>query len=203
MSVDSVRDKILQFNSGYGDDWQLWLTANPDDRLELFGKIMRKWQACRPNTMRRPRSTASHNPPYLDDVLTSAEPILDQCRSFVLGETPISADFCQILAHLWSTFSELSFGNRTKTGKAGGVSISKATLLLSFGRIGPAFDSKVRAQLGLRQIDTVNSWIEALVKVSEDVSAFESKNSLRLTCVVPDLGHLHAGRLYDMALGPR
>jgi hypothetical protein len=84
------------------------------------------------------------------------------------------------------------------------VGITKAILLLTDGRIGPAFDSTVRKKLGLRRhVRSSEEWVEALRGIAEDILAFEKRHSMKLADIVPTrFGEFHVGRLYDMMLGP-
>lgn len=84
----------------------------------------------------------------------------------------------------------------------GVVGISKAVMLLTDGRVGPAFDSQVRGRLGTGNINGVEEWIKALRLVCQDIRGFEEANSMSLVDAVPELSHLQTGRIYDMALGP-
>lgn len=103
------------------------------------------------------------------------------------------------LAGLWNIFSSLQ-----QVGTASCVAITKAVLLLSDGRIGPAFDSQVRKKLRIGHLLTPADWITALTEVSDDIQAFEGTHGLSLACAVPpQFSNLAYGRLYDMALGPR
>jgi hypothetical protein len=83
---------------------------------------------------------------------------------------------------------------------AGAVGISKATMLITDGRVGPAFDSKVRKKLGLRKIQNAQEWLIAIQRASNDVAEFEylQKTTLQLASGLS----LYSGRIYDMALGP-
>jgi hypothetical protein len=76
-------------------------------------------------------------------------------------------------------------------------------MLLTNGRIGPAFDSIVRKKLGLKDhLKSSEEWIDVLRGISEDVIAFEKRHG-RLADIVPaQLARYHVGRLYDMVLGP-
>ena len=48
---------------------------NPN-RVSKFASILRSWQATRPLPMRRPKAEASHEPPYIEDLLDEAAPHL-------------------------------------------------------------------------------------------------------------------------------
>lgn len=82
------------------------------------------------------------------------------------------------------------------------VGISKAVLLLTDGRIGPALDSQVRTWLGISKPKTAAAWIGVLEGVSEDIAEFEARNGPLRDAVPARFAHLAYGRLYDMAFGP-
>lgn len=73
----------------------------------------------------------------------------------------------------------------SRRGLAGIVGISKAVLLLSEGRVGPAFDLHVKKHLELRRIDNVNEWIGALQVASRDIQQFEAANQVTLQQAAP------------------
>ncbi len=71
--------------------------------------------------------------------------------STVRGRTAIQD---ATLGGLWRTFADLP-----SSGVASCVGITKAVMLVSDGRIGPAFDSQVRERLGLPRPTTSREWI--------------------------------------------
>ncbi len=96
------------------------------------------------------------------------------------------------------------FSDLPQRGQGSCVSITKAVLLLTEGRVGPAFDSRVRNQLRCGHLRTAEEWAEALTEVSADIRAFENACGAALaSAVAPRFSTLANGRLYDMALGPR
>src|SRR5438132_14321958 len=68
-----VRADVAGFAARYVQDWNAWLTADTDARPELFGRILRKWQAARPGAMRRLKREAQHDEPFLEELLESAQ----------------------------------------------------------------------------------------------------------------------------------
>lgn len=207
MSVEAIRNKtprqlrsaVNDFSARYVEDWNAWIAARADARPRLFGQILRKWQATRPLAMRRLRVAAKHKPPFLDDLLHSAAKPLRALTGLTLltisRRTPAQDE---ALATLWVIFSRLP-----TSGVASCVGITKAVLLLTDGRIGPAFDSQVRRRLGVGRPATSREWLRTLEDIGEDIAMFESAHG-RLKQVVPArFAHLPYGRLYDMALGPR
>jgi len=103
------------------------------------------------------------------------------------------------LLGLWAVFERLSQKKTTSC-----VGITKAILLVTNGRIGPAFDSTVRKKLGLKdRLKSSEEWLGALRGISEDILDFENRHGMKLVDVVPGrFDRYHVGRLYDMVLGP-
>jgi hypothetical protein len=194
-----VRRAVNAFSAQYARDWDDWVDADRDARPELFGRILRKWQATRPAAMRRLRAEAGHRPPFLDDLLESAaEPIRALAGLTVLTITKRTREQDEALNTLWKIFTRLPTSRAASC-----VGITKAVLLLTDGRIGPAFDSQVRSKLGVSRPTTCREWLRILQDIGEDIAAFESSSG-RLTNAVPmRFAQLAYGRLYDMALGPR
>lgn len=205
LNVVEFQERINHFAPQYVDDWNCWLNTQPDARPRQLGIVLRRWQACRPNTMRRTQAENQHNAPFLEDLINQAAQHLHVLQNFnVQDNAPFSNQNCESLIQLWNIFQNLSYHGRARNGLAGVVGISKAVLLLTEGRVGPAFDSEVRNHLGIRNIANANEWINALRAASQDIQAFEANNQTTLQQAVP---HRHAGlqigRIYDMALGPR
>lgn len=194
-----VRSAVNAFSARYVEDWNAWVGAHRDARPQLFARILRKWQATRPLAMRRLRAEAEHRPPFLDDLLESAvEPLRALGGLTLLTITRRTRVQDEALTTLWTIFSRLP-----TSGAASCVGITKAVLLLTDGRIGPAFDSQVRSKLGVGRPATCREWLQTLQDIGEDIAVFESSKG-RLTQAVPArFARLAYGRLYDMALGPR
>lgn len=187
------------FDTRYAGDWEAWLAVEPRAKARLFGQILRKWKATRPKKMRRIRSEAQHGAPFLEDLLEmAAEPLERLGDLTVLTVAHRTARQSQALVDLWALFSSLP-----SDGTASCVGITKAVLLLTDGRIGPALDSNVRERIGVGRPETCAAWIEILEGVAQDIAAFEPRNGSLDQAVSPPFAHLAYGRLYDMALGPR
>ena len=207
LTIGQLRQRILGFDRSYANDWNAWLDVRrnqPGNIAMEFGRVLRRWQACRPNRMRRCRADANHKQPYLDDLLSRSREALAHFDAFELRNADaIDQEIERILTKLWNIFQYLSFSGRARDGLAGIVGISKAVLLLTEGRIGPAFDSEVRRKLGTGSILTPAAWVENLRNVATDIAEFERSNQCALCESVPkEFAHLHYGRLYDMILGP-
>lgn len=204
LTIENFQDRIDRFALKYVNDWDLWLKTQADSRPQMLGMILRKWQACRPNKMRRTQAENQHETPYLDDLISQASQHIKTLESFeIRTSSSLSPLNCQALVKLWDIFQNLSYRGRARNGLSGIVGISKATLLLSNGKVGPAFDSRVRRNLGLANISSAEEWINALHTVSRDIQEFETNNQTTLQQAAPSrYSCLQSGRIYDMALGP-
>lgn len=199
MTPGEVRDAVDAFPARYIEDWNQWLAVRPDHRAELFGMILRRWQANRPRKMRRIRAEATHAGPYLEDLLEMARQpvhILGDLTVTNVGQRTAGQDAA--LRTLWDLFAGLS-----AVGTATCVGITKSVLLLTDGRIGPAFDKQVRSRTRLPRQETSHEWIGDLELIAEDIAAFEAAHGPLAKVVSRRFAHLADGRLYDMALGPR
>lgn len=221
--TEDFENKIDGFNSEYVADWNKWINTPEQQRANMLGVILRNWQACRPNAMRRTRNENEHDAPYLEDLIEEASgplKILNQIddpfkllhkfdvlavdkppRHDASSKTQYD-EIIKSLHKLWKIFEKLSYQGNARGGLAGVVGISKATLLLTEGRVGPAFDSTVQKNVGV-DINSCADWINALRRVAKDIHNFEDKYTTTLLNAAPKFGNLHRGRLYDMALGPR
>jgi hypothetical protein len=150
--------------------------------------------------MRRTRDEAEHSPPFVEDLMAQAQPHLDQLQDVtLLSIGTITPSQRKALHGLWYVFRRLA-----SRGSASCVGITKAVLLLTNGRIGPAFDSTVRRQLGIDHVVDPEEWIMTLVEISLDIRAFELKYGVSFIEAMPsEFQHLQVGRLCDMVLGPR
>lgn len=154
--------------------------------------------------MRRTQAENQHEAPYLEDLVYQAEQHIQMLQGFnIQDDASFSTQNCEALAQLWNIFQNLSYHGRARNGLAGVVGISKAVLLLSDGRIGPAFDSKVCGHLGIGNVVDSTQWIGALRIANQDIEAFERNNRTTIYQATPQqYSHLNTGRIYDMALGP-
>lgn len=199
MSPERMRSNLFAFSARYDSDWKHWLLATPSGRASLFAATLRRWQATRPLRMRRCRAEAIHDCPHIEDLLDEADRHLA-----VLGELTVvdldhaSPDQIAALHGLWSTFLRLP-----QAGAATCVGITKAILLVTGGRIGPAFDSKVREKIGLKgHLKSSEEWVEMLRLVGRDIRRFEQRHGDFRRLVPDQFAHYEVGRLYDMLLGP-
>lgn len=204
LNIEEFQERINRFAPQYVDDWNCWLNTRPDVRPRQIGIVLRRWQACRPNRMRRTQAENQHDAPYLENLINQAAPHIQALEFFeVRNNASFSNQNCEVLTQLWGIFQNLSYHGRARNGLAGIVGISKAVLLLTDGRVGPAFDSEVRGHLETGNIANADDWINALRTASQDIQAFEARNQTTLQQASPyHHANLRSGRIYDMALGP-
>ena len=204
LTIEEFQERVNRFAQQYVDDWNCWLNTQPNARPRQIGTILRRWQACRPNRMRRTQAENSHEAPYLEDLVNHATQYIQALQNFDIRDiASFTNQSCAALAELWNIFQNLSYHGRARNGLAGIVGISKAVLLLTDGRVGPAFDSEVRGHLNTGNIVNSDEWINALNTVSQDIRTFENNNQTTLQQAVPHrYAGLESGRIYDMALGP-
>jgi hypothetical protein len=194
-----LRAEVDGFAARYVQDWENWLNVGSAGRPMLFGRILRKWQATRPLPMRRLREETQHGAPFLDDLLeAAAKPLRVVAGCSVLTITERTPEQTEAFQALWAVFSRLPL-----SGAASCVGITKALLLLTEGRIGPALDSRVRGKLGVGRPANCSEWLRILQEVAEDIAAFEHLHGPIANVVPVRFAKLPLGRLYDMALGPR
>ncbi len=177
LTVEGFQNKINSFSQTYVQHWNKWCQALSAQRnvALAFGDILRKWQACRPNRMRRTRQEAQHGPPFLEDLILQSSRHIQVLHNFDIQEqSALNDEVFWSLEQLWDIFQNLSYRtqghrNNVRNGFAGVVGISKAVLLLTEGRVGPAFDSNVRGHLGIAEPLNAGQWFNALQIVSEDI----------------------------------
>ena len=204
MTIDEIRRAICNFSREYSVDWQRWQQCSGmalnGSRVETFGSILRKWQATRPNPMRRSKRENAHSSPFLDDLIEQAAPFIKQIDGVSLRTLEnLQQSQADAMSSLWNTFSDL-----TSRGRATCVGITKAIMLLTDGRIGPAFDSIVRRKLGISAPASATTWLEALKAIGSDLKTFEERNGCQIETLVPEEWvPLNVGRVYDMIAGPR
>ncbi|MCX5886082.1 MAG: hypothetical protein NT096_09275 [Proteobacteria bacterium] len=209
LTITEFRALVERFDEKYVNHWNTWIQAceAQENIPRVFGCILRSWQAFRPNIMRRPQAEAGHEPPYLEAIINGVTPSIQVLENFDISTNkPFCDQSINALTGLWNSLLQLSFEGRKRTkrnGLAGAVGISKAVLLLTKGRVGPAFDSKVRKSLGISEPESPAEWISALGLANRDIIAFQEANQCTLRQAAPEhFSHIHAGRIYDMALGP-
>ena len=195
---EEVRVLIQGFSSDYCYDLHFFTkitekygTFSPQS-AEALSQLLNKWTACRPS-----RTNKDLLPLLIDlnsDLKTISNLDLRNIRQVSLNEK-------EAIDRIWLKL----FNRICIPKKLTGVAPSKAILILTNGRLGPALDSKTRKTLGLQDIVSSVQYLTILSAVSEDIAAFENANSpILLEELVPEEWKpVFVGRAYDMAVGPR
>jgi hypothetical protein len=88
LGIEEFRALVDRFDQKYVEHWDRWL-ANSDSgakKVKEFGRILRSWQAFRPNVMRRPEAEAKHERPYLEQIIEDVRPYILFLQEFDLGQ---------------------------------------------------------------------------------------------------------------------
>ncbi|WP_406821937.1 hypothetical protein ACJA3S_11580 [Pseudomonas sp. KnCO4] len=211
-TIAELKQRIARFNPVYVQHWSDWLNTPNQRRPHELKLTLGRWQACRGNPIRQLATTGAtvHPAPYIDDLFAQALPYAQILSGFDMANPgSFNPQSINALHELWNNFERLSYERNNparkrkapRHGLAGVVGISKAIMLVTNGRVGPAFDSKVRNGLQLKgKIESAGDWIDALRAASKDVTIFEKNN--KTTLQIASGLDLPAGRIHDMALGP-
>jgi hypothetical protein len=106
----------------------------------------------------------------------------------------------QAISGLWQIFESGLCGR----GRATEVGVTKAILLVTKGRIGPAFDSNVKMELNAWHVLGWKPYLGALTDLADDLAIFEARESAKLEELATRAGRpAEVGRVMDMVLGPR
>jgi hypothetical protein len=73
MTPVQVSEAVAGFAPAYVNDWDWWLTVPAQRRPAVLGQVLRRWQATRPQPMRRTRAEAAHAEPFLEDLFDDAQ----------------------------------------------------------------------------------------------------------------------------------
>ena len=196
-------ERIKAFNIRYVNDWSVWLrasqgcdfraTSTPISVAIEFKRIMGKWQACRPKVLR----SASELQRTLD---SATEPLRRVGSANLRCFQAPSEVLTDAMCGLWRIFE----GGLCLKGKATEVGVSKAILLVTKGRIGPAFDSNVKARLNALYVRDCKTYMKALGEIASELAAFEARELTTLDGLAQQAGRpADVGRAVDMVLGPR
>jgi hypothetical protein len=196
-------ERIEAFNLRYVQDWRDWMrvSASCDCRAPAIGveiaqefkRIMGKWQACRPKTLRSvaelQRTLASSAGPLA--LLGSAD-----LRSFQTPDETLTG----AVYSMWHVFED----GLCVQGQPTEVGVTKAILLVTNGRLGPAFDSNVKMKLNARYVTGPRTYLNALATVAGELAAFEAREQRSIEDLAAEAGRpAEVGRVVDMVLGPR
>lgn len=203
LTSGDVVARVRAFNMRYVQDWRDWLRVSrgceflseevPIEVAKEFKRIMGKWQACRP---RRLRSAFE-----LQRTLAAAVTPLSLIgrSSLRCFESP-GRPLVDAMADLWRVFED----GLCEQSKASEVGVTKAILLVTKGRIGPAFDSNVKACLNAGYVTGPKTHLKALSAIARELGQFETRESKRLEDLALEAGRpADVGRIIDMVLGPR
>jgi hypothetical protein len=202
-TTSEVLELIKDFDRRYVDDWNTWLrvsqgcdfqvTGIPFLVVSEFRQIMCKWRACRP----KPYRSATD----LQSTLDSATEPLGRMGTADLRSLQVPSDvLTDAICGLWRIFED----GLCSKGKATEVGVSKAILLVSKGRIGPAFDSTVKAALNARYVKDCGTYLKALGEIASQLASFEDREGTTLDDLAKQAGRpADVGRALDMVLGPR
>jgi hypothetical protein len=197
---EEVRALISGFARSYCYDLHHFANTNSEYGLAsheaamALADLLKKWTAC------RPVSISTDLQPILKDLETEFTMIsgldLRNLRN-------ASANEKGAIDHIWSKLTN----ELCKPKKLTGVAPSKAMLIITNGRLGPALDSRARAVLGLSSDNIVTGvqYRTILEAISEDLLIFEETISpIRIETLVPKHWQpVLVGRAYDMVAGPR
>jgi hypothetical protein len=184
----------------HGKEW-MYASKSLRDRGErflveyasAFRHTLGRWQACRPKPMRSEVAlveTLKSAAPWLELLQTS------DLRSFRLPNTERE----RALGELREVFKK----GLCARGEPSVVGISKAILLVTEGRIGPALDSNVKARLGVFSVPGPTRLVQVLRFVAADLCMFECTHGVTVESLVPsERGPVAVGGAVDMILGPR
>jgi hypothetical protein len=197
-SADQYRQALENFRKRYVEDWKAWLDCGDkgiNDKLKQFLEILKGWGICRCNL---PGGVTAE---FNEHKFSNLNGICGKLQDYDLRS--FSGDK-RVEECVWNIWSELE---GICTNKSINIMIaSKATMLLTNGSIGPAFDSTVMKRLGYTNNykKDFDQWIKLLRTVAEDMLQFEKNIGNNIEQITPaPFNIIKLGRLYDMALGPR
>ncbi len=201
LTAAAAQEQIENFSCRYVQHWIEWLRVSEGHDFRAgstsiriaskFKRIMGSWKACRPKRLRETielqRTLDSITRPLLLLGLADLRCFQAPAQALVDG-----------ICGLWQIFEE-----GLCAGKATEVGVSKAILLVTKGRIGPAFDSNVKTKLKAWYVSDCNTYLKALADVARELAAFEAREA-NLEELAAQAGRPAAvGRALDMVFGPR
>ena len=190
---------IEEFNRSYADDWVQWdgLLSEGDltsrSTAEEFRAILRKWQAVRPGTVVATEELQK----VVEQAAQHVEALGFGGIRTLATPTPVQKSAIQAL---WGILQEGLAAPR----RASDVGVTKAMMLLTHGRLGPALDSNVRSALGLGRVETADELLAVYGEIAKAVVGLEHRMGANVVDIVPDwAGPVKIGRAIDMMLGPQ
>lgn len=195
LTAQAALTKIESFSAKYAKHWNEWLEVSEGRDFRAgstsiritrkFKKIMGSWQACRPKPLRNTTDLQS----TLDSI--TAPLVLMGSADLRCFETPAQGVIDGIRG-LWQVFEQ-----GLCVGKARVVGVTKAILLVTKGRIGPAFDSNVKKSWYVRDCD---SYLTALGEIARELAAFEAREGNLEEVAAKAEKPAAVGRAVDMVL---
>ena len=205
MSPEGVLQLLEEYPQSWEINFQEWLDRDHNlelvERAILFKSKLQEFGAHRPYKILGTEEQMNNHPgPYLDGIMRIVEPMLIHFGNYDLTvNNPITEEHEAALSELYDALRGLRYDPTTYEDRPSIMVISKAIHLLTDGRVGPAFDSKVRNFMAIGNIETVEEWIDGLNIARQDVIDFEQTNNCSLLeCVPVRFQHLFRGRIYDM-----
>jgi len=104
LTINEFRRLVGRFDQKYVNHWNAWIQAcqAQENISREFGRILRSWQAFRPNIMRRPQAEANHEPPYLEDIISETAQYINDLEGFDISvANPLSDHARNVLTQLW------------------------------------------------------------------------------------------------------
>lgn len=196
-SPRQIVGRLQTFDASYRRDWQSWIAVTRREITSViaakqFEDTLRRWNACRKRGGVRNEMTG---------LIQAAVPHLNSLtRSDLRSFSDPSREQKFAVRELWSLLES----GICLSKSASEVGISKGIMLLTRGRIGPAFDSSVRETFRFGRITSPDGLLLAYHAVADDLLRFEKLNRLRLEDLLPKgWGSIAVGRIVDMIAGPR
>ena len=127
-------------------------------------QLLRKWQACRPQAVRR-------------EVLPLLRHLNEDFRIIetldVRNIRNADPDEIAAISRIWDSL----IGQLCVNREIADIATSKAIHILTTGRIGPALDSNARKVLKILRVYSSEEYLSLLFAVSEDIAAFKKAPS--------------------------
>jgi hypothetical protein len=201
-TADQYSHALKNFREKYVKNWDAWLARprpelNRDGRRNIFISTLKAWGICR-----CPEGGGIKHDFNLDS-FSGLEKISALLINYDLRSFTKTDDVVVQLKNLWIGLNGICENKQVNM-----LIASKATMLLTDGAIGPAFDSSVMATIwGIKYSSydrSFGKWINLLSEVSKDIKDFEGRIGMRMEDAAPKgFRNVKVGRLYDMAFGPR
>ena len=204
LTTPHVLERINAFDGRYVNHCRDWMRVTEGCDFQsvpitiaiakTFRRIMHKWIACGLYKALRGPTEILCTLHSATEPLRVMGPSVD-LRSFEAPGKPLADAMCS----LWQIFQD----GLCAQGKATEVGITKAILLVTKGRIGPAFDSNVKTELKAWYVSDCKSYLKALANVAGELAAFEAREGSLEELAAKAGRRAAVGRVVDMVFGPR